>query len=106
MSKERRWTTDRVEPSKARRRVGWIALLALLGGLALAAQVAFARDFEARGARPTASAVPYRDGLVDSVPVRAPARPAGADELLGLSVLAGILYGLRVSGLGRASPFR
>ncbi len=96
----------RVEPSKARRRVRWIGLLALVGALALAAQLAFASDFEARGSRPTASAVPYHDGPVDSVPVRAPERPAHADELLALSVLIAILYGLRVSDLGRAGRSR
>jgi hypothetical protein len=104
MSKKRRWTSGRVQPSKARRPVGgWIGLLALLGGLALVALETFAGDLEVPRSRPAALAVPYHDGPVDSVPVRAPQRPAGVDELLGLSVLAAILCGLRVSGLGRAS---
>ena len=103
MQQIRRRPAARLESSKARKRVGSIALLALLAGWVLAAEVVFARDFEAPGSSPTASPVPYHDGPVNSVPVRAPARAAGAEELLGLSALAAILYGLRVSDLGRAS---
>ncbi len=106
MAQNRHRMAGRVGPSRARRRLRWIGFLALLGGLALVAQVAFARDFEVHGSRPAASAVPYHEGPVDSAPVRAPRRPAGADELIGLSVLAAILYGLRASDLGRASRSR
>ena len=103
MQQIRRRPAGQLESSQARKRVGWIALLALLAGWFLAAEVVFARDFEAPGSSPTASPVPYHEGPVNSVPVRAPARAAGAEELLGLSALAAILYGLRVSDLGRAS---
>ena len=105
-------TGSRAGPSKVHvrvrlhRRAKTIGLLALALGLALAAQVAWGRDLEQSGSQPTASAVPYHDGPVDSVPVRAPERPAHADELLALSVLIAILYGLRVSDLGRAGRSR
>ena len=103
MPQVRRRRATWAEPSRARRRVGRIGCLALLAGLALTVQAVSAGDFESGGSRPSASAVPYHDGPADRAPLRAPDRAAGVDELLGLSVLAAILYGLRVSDLGRGS---
>ena len=51
----------------------------------------------------TASVIaqPYHPGPLETRDlVATPRLPRGAEELLGLSVLAGFLYGLRASGLG------
>ena len=81
----------------------WIGLFAACSALAFVAEVGLAqtRTEEARP-RPQAAAA-YREDPSERAPVAMPELPGGAEELLGLSVLAAILYGLRASELGRHS---
>jgi hypothetical protein len=89
---------------RSRRLFGLVAMLCLLGfsvqvglaGLASAGQEA---------GRPTSTlAQSYQQGPLERrESVAFPDLPPGAEELLGLSVLAAVLYGLRASGLARES---
>ena len=83
---------------RVRRWVPIVAMLAFVGCLF---------EFEAglaHGSEAPRFAAAYREGPLDqrsSLPSLE--LPSNADELLGLGVLAAILYGFRVSGLARKS---
>ena len=88
---------------RAQTRVGgWIAGFALLCALAFFVQVGLAQARADTGSAVVAAEA-YLPGPVDARPSPPLELPRGAEELLGLSVLAGIGYGLRASALGRRS---
>ena len=90
-------------PRSRRRCLGLFALtcaLTVLGQLVLA--LSGAAGHEGRGAQPPSVAVAYQAGRFDRTARAAPDLPQGAEELLGLGVLAAIVYGLRAVELGRA----
>jgi hypothetical protein len=93
---------------RIRRSFGLLALVCLLGFVLEIGGVELARAGEViRGSSstaPPAAAQAYQAGPREgreSDGMRA--LPPGAAELLGLSVLAAILYGFRVSGLARTA---
>ena len=87
---------------RSRRLLGVVALLCLLGS---GAQVGIADPARASGDGDRvefSTARPYQQGPLEPRDRGLmPDLPRGAEELLGLSVLAAILYGLRASGLAR-----
>lgn len=79
----------------------WIGIFAVLCACAFIAEVGLAQArTESAGVDPSPV---YREGPLGAAPPSLPELPRGAEELLGLSVLAAILYGLRVADLGRDS---
>jgi hypothetical protein len=89
---------------RRRRLFGLVALLCLVGFAVEVAATGLAQASdrpqvsEARSNPP--SAEPYQRGPRDSGQAQTvPQLPSGAEELLGLSVLAAVLYGLMASGL-------
>jgi len=85
-----------------RRLFGLFAMLCLLGSAFQVGLAGLARAGEEVGQPASAVAQPYQHGPLDTRdPFEIPEMPDGAEELLGLSVLAAILYGLRASGLAR-----
>jgi hypothetical protein len=88
---------------RSRRLFGLVALLCLLGFALQIGIAGLARASEEAG-RSGPVAKPYRQGPLETPTALAvPEMPRGAEELLGLSVLAAILYGLRASGLSGES---
>ena len=94
----------------SRRALGLIGVLCLLGCLGLVGIAGLARASAETGmvgkvgkaAAPIAR--PYQQGPLETRDFEVtPDLPHGAEELLGLSVLAAFLYGLRASGLARES---
>ena len=88
---------------RSRRLFGLVALLCLLGFALQVGIAGLARASEEPGqSGPVAK--PYRQGPLETGAALAiPEMPRGAEELLGLSVLAAILYGFRASGLSGES---
>lgn len=88
---------------RSRRLFGLAAMLCLFGFAFQIGYADLARASEEAGPLGTL-AQPYQQGPLESrSPYAAPEMPPGAEELLGLSVIAAILYGLRASGLSRES---
>jgi hypothetical protein len=86
----------------SRRLFGLFAMLCLLGSAFQVGIAGLARANEELGRSAPAVVQPYQQGPLDARdPFTIPEMPDGAEELLGLSVLAAILYGLRASGLAR-----
>ena len=89
---------------RSRRLLALLALLCLLGFAAEVGVAGLARASDEADRAALAVAQPYQQGPLESRdPVSIPDLPRGAEELLGLSVLAAILYGLRASGLAHES---
>jgi len=89
---------------RLRRPFGLVALVCLVGfGLEVGGvDLARAGDGARHSVPPSAPA--YQEGPLDARRVEAPLElPSGAQELLGLSVVAAILYGFRASGLARTA---
>jgi hypothetical protein len=92
----------------SRRALGLIGVLCLLGCVFLVGIAGLARASAGTGKAgdegQAAIARPYQQGPLETRDfVVTPDLPHGAEELLGLSVLAAFLYGLRASGLARES---
>jgi hypothetical protein len=93
----------------SRRALGLIGVLCLLGCVFLVGIAGLARASAGTGkageaGQAAAIARPYQQGPLETRDfVVTPDLPHGAEELLGLSVLAAFLYGLRASGLARES---
>jgi hypothetical protein len=89
---------------RSRRLFGLVAMLCLLGFSVQVGLAGLASAGEETG-RPTSTlAQSYQQGPLETrESVAFPDLPPGAEELLGLSVLAAVLYGLRASGLARES---
>ena len=91
----------------SRRALGLIGVLCLLGSVGLVGIAGLARaTSETGGAGQAAAPIarPYQQGPLETRDFDVtPDLPHGAEELLGLSVLAAFLYGLRASGLARES---
>ena len=97
----------------SRRALGLIGVLCLLGCLGLVGIAGLARASAETGKAGKAGnlgkaaapiARPYQQGPLETRDFEmTPDLPHGAEELLGLSVLAAFLYGLRASGLSRES---
>jgi hypothetical protein len=84
--------------------IGLIGVLCLVGCVGLVGIAGLARASAEAGQAAAPIARPYQQGPLearDFVVTRD--LPHGAEELLGLSVLAAFLYGLRASGLARES---
>jgi hypothetical protein len=89
---------------RSRRLFGLIAVLCLFGFAVQVGLAGLARAGEGAGRPRSAVSHPYHQGPLDTRDsVAIPDLPPGAEELLGLSVLAAVLYGLRASGLARES---
>jgi hypothetical protein len=87
---------------RSRRLFCLVALLCLVGFALQVGIAGLARASEEAGSEPVAK--PYRHGpLEPRAALAIPEMPRGAEELLGLSVLAAILYGFRASGLSGES---
>jgi hypothetical protein len=87
----------------SRRLFGLASMLCLFGFAFQVGIAGLARASEEAG-RSGSVAQPYHSGPHEARGRYAvPEMPPGAEELLGLSVLAAILYGLRASGLTRES---
>jgi hypothetical protein len=85
----------------SRRALGLIVVLCLFGFVTLIGVSGLARSIEETGEAGASIAQPYQQGPLETRDsVASPHFPGGAEELLGLSVLAAFLYGLRASGLG------
>ena len=84
---------------------GVVAMLCLSGFAVQVGTTGLARGASEQAARAVpAVAQPYHRGPLEARDSMAiPELPRGAKELLGLSVLAAILYGFRASGLARDS---
>lgn len=88
---------------RSRRLFGLASMLCLLGFALQVGIAGLARASEGAG-RSGSVAQPYHQGPHEARGRFAiPEMPQGAEELLGLSVLAAILYGLRASGLSGES---
>ena len=86
----------------SRRLFGLVAMLCLFGFAFQVGIAGLARASVEVGRPVPAIEKPYQHGPIESRDLFAiPEMPDGAEELLGLSVLAAILYGLRASGLAR-----
>ena len=89
---------------RSRRLFGLVAMLCLLGFAFEVGVAGLARAGEDTGRLVPSASRPYHQGPLETRETfAAPEMPRGAEELLGLSVLAAILYGLRASGLARES---
>lgn len=89
---------------RSRRLFGLVAMLCLLGFTVQIVLAGLASAGEKAGRPTSAVAQSYQQGPLESRDfVAFPVLPPGAEELLGLSVLAAVLYGLRASGLARES---
>jgi len=95
----------RVPRSVSVRTLGFLSLLCLCAFLGSVGRAALADGSEAGSTRGAPVVVEtYRGGpLASRDSGTIPELPDGARELLGLSVLATVLYGLRASGLGRSA---
>ena len=91
----------------SRRALGLIGVLCLLGSVGLVGIAGLARASSETGKAGQAAAPiarPYQQGPLETRDFDVtPDLPHGAEELVGLSVLAAFLYGLRASGLARES---
>jgi len=88
----------------SRRPFGLVALVCLVGFVLEVGGVDLARAGDGRRQSTPAIASTYREGPLDARRVDGPFElPPGAQELLGLSVVAAILYGFRASGLARTT---
>jgi hypothetical protein len=89
---------------RSRRLFGLVAMLCLLGFSVQVGLAGLASAGEEVGRPASALAQSYQQGPLETRDsVTFPDLPPGAEELLGLSVLAAVLYGLRASGLARES---
>lgn len=83
---------------------GLFAMVCLLGFAVQVGIAGLARAGEEAGRPAPTVSRPYQRGPLEMHDTfAAPDMPRGAEELLGLSVLAAILYGFRASGLARES---
>ncbi len=89
---------------RSRRLFGLVAMLCLLGFSIQVGLAGLASAGEETGRSTSTLAQSYQQGPLEMrESVAFPDLPPGAEELLGLSVLAAVLYGLRASGLARES---
>jgi hypothetical protein len=89
---------------RSRRLFGLVAMLCLLGFIVQVGLARLASAGEDAGRPSSGAAQSYQQGPLETRDsVTFPDLPPGAEELLGLSVLAAVLYGLRASGLARES---
>ena len=89
---------------RSRRLFGLVAMLCLFGFTVQIGLAGLASAVEKAGRPMSTVAQSYRQGPLETRDsVTFPDLPPGAQELLGLSVLAAVLYGLRASGLARES---
>ena len=81
----------------------WIGFVAFSCGLAFLAEVGLAEAGTESFLRASPPLAAYREGARAGAPAVPPELPEGAEELLGLSVLAVVLYGMRAADLGGGS---